>query len=548
MKIKRLRRRLRIFAGRLRGAGKLRTLAGSLVVAAAIAFHVTIATSLVDQQPGDTKLYVQIARNVLEQGVFSGEFEPPYAPTLIRTPGYPLFLAAIYEFFGIANETSVRMVQAFICTFTCLLVALIAWQWVDDRSRRAKAAWSAFILSAFCPFIVIFSPTILTENATMFLLAATILAATFAIKARKKKRSGIWWFVAGLLGGLNVTFRPDSGLFAFGIGLTLVVSVFFGRGTFRTRLIDRFWKGVVFSFAFAIPLIPWTIRNEQLFGVFQPLAPSHAEMPGEFVPRGYLLWLRTWVDDSKYIDPLIWAIEERPLKIEDVPAYAFASDEEKQKVAELFAVYNNSDPDRPAIPPKLKTDEDVDSDDDKDNSDASGSGDSGNDDSDEWNLKISPEVDAEFAKIGEEHVARDPWHYYVWLPAKRSTSMWFDTHSDFYSFAGELFPLPDLDTDKHQDIWLPLFATLDIVFTIFAIGGAFVLILMRKARSWTWLFLALAISLPRIVFFGTIENPEPRYFVELFIPAAILSGVFLACLRFRKGKGSFGIELNYGSE
>jgi len=30
----------------------------------------------------------------------------------------------------------------------------------------------------------------------------------------------------------------------------------------------------------------------------------------------------------------------------------------------------------------------------------------------------------------------------------------------------------------------------------------------------------------RIMFFGTIENPEPRYFVELFIPAAILSGVF----------------------
>ena len=155
MKIKRLRRRLRIFAGRLRGAGKLRTLAGSLVVAAAIAFHVTIATSLVDQQPGDTKLYVQIARNVLEQGVFSGEFEPPYTPTLIRTPGYPLFLAAIYELFGAANETAVRTVQGLIVTLTCLIVALIALHWVDDKGRKAKAAWSAFILAAFCPFIVI---------------------------------------------------------------------------------------------------------------------------------------------------------------------------------------------------------------------------------------------------------------------------------------------------------------------------------------------------------------------------------------------------------
>lgn len=533
----------------MRGAGKLRVLAAIVVVAAAIAFHIAIATNLVDQQPGDTKLYVQMARNVLEQGIFSGEFEPPYTATLIRTPGYPLFLAAIYEFFGIANEGAVRLVQAFICTFTCLLVALIAWQWVDERSRKAKAAWSAFILAAFCPFIVIFSPTILTENVTMFLLAATILAATCAIKARRKRLSGIWWFIAGLLGGLNVMFRPDSGLFAFGIGLTLVFSVFFGRGTFRTRLIDRFWKGVVFSFAFAIPLIPWTIRNEQLFGVFQPLAPSHAEMPGEFVPRGYLLWLRTWVDDSKYIDPLIWALEERPLNIEDVPAYAFASDEEKQKVAQLFAIYNNSDPDRPAIPPKPNADEDSDPDGDKDSGDSAETDDSGDDDSDdEWNLKITPEVDAEFAKLGEERVAREPWHYYVWLPAKRSTSMWFDTHSDFYPFAGELFPLPDLDTDNHQDIWLPLFAALDLLFTILALGGALVLMLMRKARSWTWVFLALAISVPRIMFFGTIENPEPRYFVELFVPAAILAGVFLACVRFRKAKGLLRIELNYGIE
>ncbi|PYS89899.1 MAG: hypothetical protein DMF62_06075, partial [Acidobacteria bacterium] len=84
--------------------------------------------------------------------------------------------------------------------------------------------------------------------------------------------------------------------------------------------------------------------------------------------------------------------------------------------------------------------------------------------------------------------------------------------------------------------------------TILALGGALVLMLMRKARSWTWVFLALAISVPRIMFFGTIENPEPRYFVELFVPAAILAGVFLACVRFRKAKGLLRIELNYGIE
>jgi len=54
------------------------------------------------------------------------------------------------------------------------------------------------------------------------------------------------------------------------------------------------------------------------------------------------------------------------------------------------------------------------------------------------------------------------------------------------------------------------------------------------------LFLVLAIGLPRIIFFGTIENPEPRYFVELFIPVAILGGLFLTGLRLGRLEQSVG--------
>ncbi|MGH9818931.1 MAG: hypothetical protein ACRD43_02080, partial [Pyrinomonadaceae bacterium] len=360
----------------------------------------------------------------------------------------------------------------------------------------------------------------------------TILAATYALVARQKLRSFLWWATAGGLAGYNVLIRPDAGLFAFGIGLTLVVSVFFGRGVFRGRLVDRFLKGIVFTVVFALPLIPWTIRNERLFGVFQPLSPAHAEMPGEFVSRGYFLWLKTWIDDSRYIGPMIWNLEEHPILIKDVPASAFSSDEERTRVASLLDQYNNSDPDHPMTPPKKVDKRDASDDDDKDsaaddNNDDSGNGDDSdktdvddNDDADadaEWDLKIAPDVDAGFAAIASERIARDPWRYYAWLPAKRSASMWFDTHSDFYPFAGELLPLTDLDNDKNQQAWLPFFAALNLTYTVFAFAGILILLLIRKPRAWLWLFFALAISLPRIAFFGTIENPEPRYFVELFI-------------------------------
>jgi len=103
----------------------------------------------------------------------------------------------------------------------------------------------------------------------------------------------------------------------------------------------------VFSLAFCLALAPWTIRNFRMFHLFQPLAPAHAEMPGEFVPRGYLSWLRTWIDDGRYIDPVLWSLDERPIQLETIPDKAFDSAEEKQRVAALLEKYNHP-PEEPA--------------------------------------------------------------------------------------------------------------------------------------------------------------------------------------------------------
>jgi len=99
--------------------------------------------------------------------------------------------------------------------------------------------------------------------------------------------------------------------------------------------------GALFSFAFILVLLPWTIRNARVFYLFQPLAPSHGEMPGEFVPRGYQLWLRTWVDDERYIGPFLWSLGDQPIDIDDVQASAFDSAAEKDRVAALLDKYNH---------------------------------------------------------------------------------------------------------------------------------------------------------------------------------------------------------------
>ena len=75
----------------------------TLLLVAAL-FRIAVAHWLPNDAPDDGRMYAQIARNVLEQHVYSHETEAPYDPSLIRLPGYPLFLAGIYSVFGHTNN------------------------------------------------------------------------------------------------------------------------------------------------------------------------------------------------------------------------------------------------------------------------------------------------------------------------------------------------------------------------------------------------------------------------------------------------------------
>ena len=309
-----------------------------LLILGALSFRLVIALRFPNDEPGDGKVYSQIARNVLEQHVYSHETQAPYVPSLIRLPGYPLFLVGVYAVFGHGNDTAVRVLQAVIDTATCVLIALVAFEWAIDEERKRRAALVAFALAAVCPFTAIYVATILTEVWANFLAVALVLAATFAFKATVRKRALMWWVISGIIAGLAVLFRPDSGLFAAAVGATIVLS-----GLRLARMREAILSAALFSIAFCLVLVPWTIRNQRVFHLFQPLAPPHAEMPGEFVPRGYLLWVRTWLDDSRYVGPALWALDTRRISVDEFPDTAFDSDEERDRVAALFHKYNYPD-------------------------------------------------------------------------------------------------------------------------------------------------------------------------------------------------------------
>lgn len=543
---------------RFRRTRRARPVIFLVVAAIALAVNIWTALHLTEAPPeGDAKIYSRMAINILENGVVSTEEQPDenqqFKPSIIRLPGYPLFLAAIYYVAGNENYAAVRAVQGILHFDAAILGALLAMNWAGGKKRRRRASGvCAFMLAAFCLFTINYSAVLLTEVLTIFLLMAMMLTATYAIKSEGRSLSIFWWSLTGLIAGVVVEVRPDSGLFALGLGLTLVIAAV-ARNGFKKAIRPALENGAVFTLAFVLVLVPWAVRNERVFGVFQPLAPMHAEMPDEFVPRGYFLWLRTWINDPRYVSPMLWELEIHRIFIDKMPSSAFTNDDERARVAALLDQYNNSDPDHPMTPNQPSADSDNDGETNvTDNSDADQSDNQQNsvDESDqsdeELDLKITQDVDEGFEQIAHERIANEPLKFYIELPAIRATKMWFDTHSDFYPFSGELFPLDELDSETHQNLWLPLFFGIVWLYTILAIGG----MIFHWRGGWPisriWILMVLLVALPRITLFGTVENPEPRYLIELFFLAAVLGGIALSRISTRCGRGQFGVTLNYG--
>src|SRR5215212_6660049 len=66
-----------------------------------------------------------------------------FVPEVIRTPGYPVFVALIYRLFGVGNDLAVAIAQAFVYAALCLLTFAIARRAAGDRSAIVAAAMPA---------------------------------------------------------------------------------------------------------------------------------------------------------------------------------------------------------------------------------------------------------------------------------------------------------------------------------------------------------------------------------------------------------------------
>src|SRR5271168_4458082 len=154
------------------GAGAV-GFAGAISIAAALAAGLALRVWMYlkfPQNSGDPLIYGGLARNLLLHGQFAiTDTSGILHPTLIRLPGYPIFIALCFSLFGMENYFSVACAQFAVDLATCLLLADFV-----RRIANTRAAQCTLWLAVLCPFTADYAGAALTETLTLFVIALAL--------------------------------------------------------------------------------------------------------------------------------------------------------------------------------------------------------------------------------------------------------------------------------------------------------------------------------------------------------------------------------------
>jgi 4-amino-4-deoxy-L-arabinose transferase-like glycosyltransferase len=200
----------------------------------------------------DEREYLQLAGRLAAYGEYGYRTD---APTSLRPPLYPAFVAAVYWVVGTENLQAVRFVQALVSLGTCVLLFRLGRLTYSTRA----GLWAAGIL-AFYPTMLGYANLILTEVLFTFWAVASVLAVASALRRDSLPLLG----AAGILVALGALTR--SILFPFAPVLCLFLIVAW-KGSATRRLVAV----SVFALSFAAVIAPWADRNRRLERTFVPV-------------------------------------------------------------------------------------------------------------------------------------------------------------------------------------------------------------------------------------------------------------------------------------
>ncbi|HEY1502061.1 MAG TPA: glycosyltransferase family 39 protein [Acidobacteriaceae bacterium] len=408
---------------------------------------------------GDPLIYGDIAKNWMLHGVYGMTSGAHINPTLIRLPGYPLFLMLCFRLFGMEHYHAVMYFQVVIDLATCVLVAALAC-----RIWNPRAGLWALWLAALCPFTANFAAVPLTETLELF----SIALAFYAFDRFLSTPRWPWALTITVAWSYAALLRPDGALLAVALCPAIV---FYGSRRWPFAMMLR-WA-LVCGLLSILPFIPWTLRNERTFHVFEPLAPRYAVDPGEPTNPGFQRWTKSICVDFACTWDIYWNADSDVINLADLPTRAFDSPQQSIETSDLLADYNR-------------------------------------------HTTITPQLDARFAALAAERIHAHPFRYYVGLPVARLADMWLRPRTEMLWIELRWWQYDRHNAETEFSIG---YAALNLAYLIAALIG----FLKRPRLSGV----ILAFVLLRCALLLTLEAPEMRYTLECFPPLIALAGVAL---------------------
>jgi hypothetical protein len=424
------------------------------------------------QLQGDALIYGNIGKSLLLHGQFAlTDGSGVVHPTLIRLPGYPLFLAACFRVFGVDNYRAVAWLQIGLELGACLLLADFV-----RRISSARAGLNTLWLAAMCPFTAVYASAPLTESLTFDMICLALWSLERAVAGRRAARWLVPFTVAISFAAL---LRPDGAL----VAITLWPALIFAGWGNRDRQAWRRWLGtaLVCGLVSILPFVAWAWRNERAFHVFEPLAPRYANDPGEDPHLGWQHWVKTWCLDFTCTYEVYWNIPDNALDLKTLPKWAIDNEQQRRETEALVADYNQ-------------------------------------------NQEITPAIDARFEALAQERTAAHPWRGHVLLPLGRLGDMVFRPRVENLNI--------DL---RWWEYWMHraetrfswAYAALNVVFLGLGVVG-----LCLRPRFWPYMVAYLVL---RCLLLMTIEAPETRYTLEFFPVMFAAGGIALRRIFTRRG-------------
>jgi 4-amino-4-deoxy-L-arabinose transferase-like glycosyltransferase len=206
----------------------------------------------------------------------------------LRTPGYPLFLAACQAVFG-ERTLPVRLVQAVLGTVSVYLVYRLARQFVARSesaapSKSAPLRWTApmvaALIAAVGPYYLATPSLILSEAVFEPLMLTALLGLALlwnepSPHAQSLPSNRKAWLIAllialgsGAAAGAAILVRPSWALF---VPVVLMIWVVLKMGDQRARAV-AIRGALVYTLGVVIMITPWCYRNVGIYGRFIPTA------------------------------------------------------------------------------------------------------------------------------------------------------------------------------------------------------------------------------------------------------------------------------------